>query len=220
MNVAGRVAAPLASTEVIANTLREEISLGELHAGAPLKQDEIAARFSVSHTPVREALKLLVAEGWAVLHHNRGVFVAGLSSKVANELTEYRCILEPQMVKWSVPNLSTRDISKGREIIRRIDYAHNLSERLRLATQFHNTIYGPADRPFFLAEINKARSNLNRYWRLAWQSVEFPPSTQKEHVAIIDLCEAGETEKLAVLIETHVRQSGEMVIRYLRQGEE
>ena len=54
---------PIASTELIANALREAISVGDIPAGAALKQDEIAAQFDVSHTPVREALKLLISEG-------------------------------------------------------------------------------------------------------------------------------------------------------------
>ena len=68
---------PIGSTEMIADALRDAICSGEIAPGAPLKQDEIAAEFSVSHTPVREALKALVSEGLATLHHNRGCFVSG-----------------------------------------------------------------------------------------------------------------------------------------------
>ena len=49
------------STGMIADALRNAICNGEISPGAPLKQDEIAEEFDVSHTPVREALKILVS---------------------------------------------------------------------------------------------------------------------------------------------------------------
>src|ERR1700721_881284 len=73
---------PIGSTEMIGDPLRGAICSGEIAPGAPLKQDEIAAEFSVSHTPVREALKALVSEGLATLHHNRGCFVPDLSDRM------------------------------------------------------------------------------------------------------------------------------------------
>ena len=70
--------------------------------GAPLKQDEIAADFDVSHTPVREALKVLVAEGLATLHHTarRFLFAANLPQvevlgwSCGGRLLRYGCLGE------------------------------------------------------------------------------------------------------------------------------
>src|SRR5947209_11393633 len=111
----------IASTETIAGALRDGICGGEIAPGAPLKQDEIAENFSVSPTPVREALKLLVSEGLATLRHNRGCFVSDLSSAVARELTEFRAVLEPRLAGWAVDQLTERDIEQARVIMRKID---------------------------------------------------------------------------------------------------
>jgi DNA-binding FadR family transcriptional regulator len=72
------------------------------------RQDRIAAEFGVSHIPVREALKQLVAEGLAVFIKNCGIVVSELSPKVAWELTEYRCLIEGQMARWAVPMMTDR----------------------------------------------------------------------------------------------------------------
>src|SRR5215469_13026317 len=101
---------PLGSTEMIAGALRNAICSGEIPPGAPLKQDEIATEFGVSHTPVREALKALVSEGLATLHHNRGCFVSDLSSGVARELMEFRALLEPRLAGWAIDHLTAADI--------------------------------------------------------------------------------------------------------------
>src|ERR1700753_1885586 len=121
MNVPGAARPkPIGSTEMIADALRDAICGGEIPPGAPLKQDEIAAEFSVSHTPVREALKALVSEGLATLHHTRGFFVSDLSSAVARELMEFRAVLEPRLAGWAIDHLSGADIERGRLIIAKI----------------------------------------------------------------------------------------------------
>ncbi len=211
---------PIGSTEMIADALRDQICSGEIAPGAPLKQDEIATEFSVSHTPVREALKLLVAEGLATLHHNRGCFVTDLSSAVARELMEFRAVLEPRLAGWALDHLTARDIDLARDLIARIDGTTDLTQRLRLAAEFHNALYVRAYRPFFLDQVNRARNNLNRYWRLAWQDAAFPFDTQNEHKAILALCLAQDRAGLMGFIEQHILTSGEVVLKYLRKLEE
>jgi DNA-binding GntR family transcriptional regulator len=206
----------LGSTEMIAGALRDAICNGEIPPGAPLKQDEIAADFGVSHTPVREALKVLVSEGLATLHHNRGCFVADLSSTVARELMEFRALIEPRLAGWALDHLTEYDIEQARRVITRIDAAQFASERLRLATEFHTLIYQRANRPFFLEQVNRARNNLNRYWVLAWREKSFPTATQTEHEEMLTLCVKKDRAGLMDLIERHIIVSGNVVLAYLQ----
>jgi DNA-binding GntR family transcriptional regulator len=210
---------PIGNTEMIADALRGAICSGEIAPGSPLKQDEIAADFSVSHTPVREALKALVSEGLATLHHNRGCFVSDLSSAVARELMEFRAILEPRLAGWAIDHLTGRDIEQARLLMAKIDKTSNPVQRLRLATEFHTVIYTRANRPFFLDQVSRARNNLNRYWRLAWGDQTFPVSTQNEHQKILDLCVAKDRAGVMAFIEQHIMTSGEVVLLYLQRME-
>jgi len=209
-------AKPLGSTAMIAGALRDAIIGGEMAPGSALKQDEIANEFGVSHTPVREALKLLVSEGLATLHHNRGCSVSDLSSAVARELMEFRAVLEPRLAGWALERLTKRDIDDARLLMLQIDKTTNAAQRLRLATGFHSVIYTRADRPFFLEQVNRARNNLNRYWLLAWGDKTFPVSTQNEHEQILELCVAKNRVGLMEYIERHIMSSGEVVLHYLR----
>ena len=209
-------AKPLGSTAMIAGALRDAIIGGEMAPGSALKQDEIANEFGVSPTPVREALKLLVSEGLATLHHNRGCSVSDLSSAVARELMEFRAVLEPRLAGWALERLTQRDIDDARLLMLQIDKTTNAAQRLRLATEFHSVIYTRADRPFFLEQVNRARNNLNRYWLLAWGDKTFPVSTQNEHEHILELCVAKNRVGLMEYIERHIMSSGEVVLCYLR----
>ncbi|WP_158808685.1 GntR family transcriptional regulator [Beijerinckia sp. L45] len=210
---------PIGSTEMIADALRDAICSGEIPPGAPLKQDQIATEFSVSHTPVREALKALVSEGLATLHHNRGCFVSDLSSAVARELMEFRATLEPRLAGWAIDHLTEAHIGHARLVMGKIDKAGDPMARLRLATEFHTIIYMRANRPFFLEQVGRARNNLDRYWRLAWGDQAFPVSTQNEHQKILDLCIARDRAGVMAFIEQHIMTSGEIVLRYLQKME-
>jgi len=211
---------PIGSTEMISDALRDAICSGELAPGVPLKQDQIAAEFGVSHTPVREALKLLVSEGLATLHHNRGCFVSDLSSAVARELMEFRALIEPQLAGWALDHLTEGDIEQARRLMDQINSTKFASERLRLATEYHTLIYRRANRPFFLEQVNRARNNLSRYWLLAWNEKSFPTATQTEHEEILKLCIQKDRDGLMALLERHIIASGNVVLTYLRNMEE
>ncbi len=208
--------APVAP-ESIAEALRESIACGEFEAGVPLRQDRIAAEFGVSHIPVREALKELVAEGLAVFAKNRGVVVSELSAKVAWELTEYRCLLEGQMARWAVPLMSDHDILDAKQILDRLDKETNTREILRLNTAFHAALFAPANRPYFLKSIETVRLNLLRYWRLAWEELGYKPRSQRDHRKILTLCKKRDAEAVGREMEGHIRETGTLIVGYLKR---
>jgi len=82
----------------IAENVREMIVRGTLSPLVHLGQEELAQRFGVSRIPVREALKLLAAEGVIVHDPNRGFFVASLSSEEARQLYRVRHLVERDLL--------------------------------------------------------------------------------------------------------------------------
>lgn len=82
----------------IAAETRKLINRGALAPGLQLRQSDIAERFGISRVPVREALKLLAAEGIIEHDPNRGFFVAPLSSDEARQLYRMRHLLEAELL--------------------------------------------------------------------------------------------------------------------------
>src|SRR5204863_3505283 len=70
---------PPSLPELAYEHLRDSILDGTLEAGAPLRQEEIAARLGFSRLPIREALRRLDSEGLALLRPRRGYVVASLN---------------------------------------------------------------------------------------------------------------------------------------------
>ena len=207
----------LTAPESVVRALREAIILGEIKAGAPLRQDRIAAQFGVSHIPVREALKELVADGLAVFVKNRGVVVSELSAELAWELNEYRCLLEGQMARWGVPGMTSQDLADAKDILDRLDHETSIVEILRLNAAFHSAIFRPAKRPFFLKSIQTVRINLARYWRLAWEELGHKPRSQEAHRKILTLCRKKDADAVGREMERHIQKTGSLIVSYLKR---
>lgn len=98
--------------EQVADYLREGIIAGRFPRGARLKQQEIATLLNTSITPVREALKLLEAEGYVSGDSYRGAVVAPFDIDASTETLNLRILLETQLVRGAVEQAKAADISE------------------------------------------------------------------------------------------------------------
>src|SRR3982751_3291639 len=101
--------------DLIAESLRDEILRGEIPAGQPLRQEELAERFGVSRLPVRDALLRLEAQGLVHVFPNRGAFVISLSADDVREVYEMRVLLEGDMLERAVPRMREGEWRGGEE---------------------------------------------------------------------------------------------------------
>jgi DNA-binding GntR family transcriptional regulator len=98
--------------EQVADYLREGIIAGRFPRGARLKQQEIATLLNTSITPVREALKLLEAEGYVSGDSYRGAVVAPFDIDASTETLNLRILLETQLVRGAVEQAGASDIAE------------------------------------------------------------------------------------------------------------
>lgn len=94
----------------VLSLLRNDILSGAYQAGDKLRQDEVARRFEVSTTPVREAFRGLRSEGLVVIDANKGVVVKGLTVDDVAEIYELRIALEPLLAKKSVSSIAPESL--------------------------------------------------------------------------------------------------------------
>lgn len=98
--------------EQVADYLREGIIAGRIARGSRLKQQEIADLLSTSITPVREALKLLEAEGYVTGDSYKGAVVAPFDIGASREVLDLRIVLETRLVEAAVAKASASDIAE------------------------------------------------------------------------------------------------------------
>lgn len=136
--------------EQVADYLREGIIAGRFPRGARLKQQEIASLLSTSITPVREALKLLAAEGYVAGDSYRGAMVAPFDIDATGEVLNLRILLETQLVRAAVEKADAGHI----EELRRLEQAfataiaEGRNEEARAANyRFHHRMFEIAQMP-------------------------------------------------------------------------
>ena len=136
--------------EQVADFLREGIIAGRFPRGSRLKQLEIAKLLQTSITPVREALKLLAAEGYIVGASYRGATVAPFDVTASNEMLNLRILLETQLVSAAVERASSTDVEDLRALAAAFEkaVAAGENEAARAANyRFHRRTFEIADLP-------------------------------------------------------------------------
>ena len=136
--------------EQVADFLREGIIAGRFPRGARLKQQEIATTLKTSITPVREALKLLEAEGYVTGDAFRGATVAPFDIAASSETLNLRILLETQLVRGAVERATTSNITELRELAAEFAQAFDAgdNEAARAANyRFHHRMFEIAAMP-------------------------------------------------------------------------
>jgi len=103
--------------------IRRAILSGELAAGSVLKQGELADRYDVGRTPLREALRLLEREGLVQAEPQRRARVADFSVDDLEELYAMRIELEALAIRFTVPRLDEGDLRELGELLGRMEEA-------------------------------------------------------------------------------------------------
>jgi DNA-binding GntR family transcriptional regulator len=103
--------------------LTEEIGTGALRPGQLVSENELAARFGVSRSPVREALRALVRDGTVEMRPRRGYLVSDLRAEDIDGLYRMRELVESEMAALAVEHASDADVERITEINRRLHQA-------------------------------------------------------------------------------------------------
>lgn len=90
---------------------------GELYPGQQVKEQEIASSLGISRPPIREALKLLEAEGLIVRKPNRGAFVATITERDAWEIYTLKCNLYEMATRLAFDKISKRELGNWEEVV-------------------------------------------------------------------------------------------------------
>jgi DNA-binding GntR family transcriptional regulator len=136
--------------EQVADYLREGIIAGRFARGARLKQQEIATLLNTSITPVREALKLLEAEGYVSGDSYRGAVVAPFDIQASTETLNLRILLETQLVRGAVERATAADIAELKVLAGEFATAFDAgdNETARAANyRFHHRMFAIAHMP-------------------------------------------------------------------------
>ena len=200
--------------------LRDEIILGEYVPGQHLRLDEIAARFDISTTPVREALRDLEVEGLVTIFPHRGAVVTQLSADDLLDIYEVRATLEEMATRLAVPNIDEATLAQLELYIEQMDnHLGELATLVKMNHTFHFTLYCASGRRHLCELTSILRRRTQHYLHAYISDLGGMPVAQEEHRAVIEACRSGEAELAARIIYEHVTHVGNSIIEYIRQQE-
>ncbi len=129
--------------EQVAERLRARIYAHELAPGAWVDEQALADEFGISRTPMREALKVLAAEGLVVLKPRRGCYVAEMSERDLDEIFPVLALLEGRVAEEATRRLADADFRRLESIhadLERHAAAHDADRFFEANQAFHNTL--------------------------------------------------------------------------------
>lgn len=190
----------------IAEVLREKIIVGVLARGQKLKQAEIAGMLGVSITPVREALRLLEAQGYVAVNAHRGAIVAPFLIDGAEELYNLRQLLETRLTHEAVRRMTENDLYVLKAINHDLLAAASVGDRAKCQEKnfrFHFRLYELAGQPQTIdfVRVLWAKYPLDMLSQMPGRQ----PRVFEEHVALIAAFEQGDPDAAARAMEAHIR---------------
>jgi DNA-binding GntR family transcriptional regulator len=187
-----------------AEILRQRILTGEIRAGQPIRQEQIAQELGVSRIPLREALKQLEAEGFVTIAPHKGAVVSTLSAAEAEELFALRLQLELWLLKDAIPRMREADFARLDAIIDESRAPDNLSRWGELNWRFHEALYHPAARPLSLRFLKRIHDNLDRYLRLQIAITRDWDRAYRDHQDLVAFSREGNVEAALALLKDHI----------------
>lgn len=208
----------LARTNVahdVAAVLREDILRARLGPGSRLRQEQVAARFGVSTTPVREAFRHLEAEGLVRLDPGKGVIVSRPSIDDVREAYEIRAALETLAVQFAVGNLTDAQLDELSTMLDTMDAMEDTARWVELNNEFHDRIYAAAGRPKLRSMILTLRDSVAGYMHSAIQQALPSGRAAREHRAILQACVDRDADAAQRAVATHLHHTIDMALAYL-----
>ncbi|MYR08090.1 FCD domain-containing protein [Gordonia sp. SID5947] len=202
-------ATPESAAERVYREVKRQILTNEIAGGELISEGEVASRWTVSRTPVREAFLRLEAEGWMRLYPKRGALVVPIGDREARDVVEARALLEGHAVRSVVGDDAVRSalacrLAENLAAHRAADPA-DIAEFSRLDAEFHQLIVTAGDNPL-LADFFVGLGERHRRMTTASVHRDIAVATRilSDHGELLDAVEAGDAAAFETALGAHL----------------
>lgn len=191
----------------VAERIRELVRSGELEPNSRVNELELAERFGISRTPLREAIKILATEGMLELLPNRGARVAAVNETEIDEMLEVIAGLEANAARLLARRITDSEIADIAELHEAMLEAYEKRDEARYFTlnrQIHEAMMRGAKNATLAQLYAGLSSRIQRFRYAAHKTPEQWRRAIDEHEEMLRLMIERDGEKLARLMETHI----------------
>ena len=156
-----------------------------------LIEQDLAERFNVSRSPVREALLALEKEGTVIISAYKGAIVKPLSPEEVSDIAELRLALISLAVKPAHRHLAPVDFDYAHELARRITRTNSAKEHFEWNRSFWDIIFGKAERPILREVFRQLEERSSRYVPLLIKLFPTAETRPRQREVLIELYRKG-----------------------------
>lgn len=201
--------------------IKRSVLAGEIAPGAVLSEAEISRRWSVSRTPVREALRQLEVDDIIAWEPRRGATVARVTVRSLRDVVELRIALESLSARLAAERAGKADVEEMAGILAGIEAAHqagDIAATIELDDAFHRRIALASGNRL----LTSASERLLDRVRFARSMVRNIPGRQeefgREHAAILEAIAARDGKAAGEAITAHIERSRERLLEMLERS--
>ena len=205
--------------QTIVESLLADVFQGRLRAGVHLTTQQLAERFGVSHTPIREALVSLAGIGIIDLLPNRGAIIRQVTTREVREICQVRRLLECAASRSACGRIGLRELQAVADDLRKLMAARPSGaafvEEARAAdSRLHDLIAASCGNTFLAKELSRLKTLFRAFRDVAWEHDEARNDYRRlseeahEHLAIVEALLAGDGKEASRAMSRHIR-SGE-----------
>jgi len=207
----------LTKTERATQALRDAILRGDIPTGGQLTVGELAEQLGMSPTPVREAIRILQAEG--LLHqapHHTISAITFTEQDIVN-IFDLRAVLEALATRLATPLLTERDFARLDAILDQMRVARQAEDFPavhRINVEWHVTIYRATGNTILLNTIQSLWQKF--LWESLWSVGAHTATSLDQHAEILAALRARNADHAAELMATHMGHGKATAVHYFR----
>ncbi|MDO5648300.1 GntR family transcriptional regulator [Paracoccus sp. (in: a-proteobacteria)] len=193
-----------------------DIRAGALPPGTRLRETELAERFGISRTPVREAIRQLETDGLVIHQPRQGATIRRLDHAEIIELYEMRTVLEGTAARLAARMALPVEIAELRDINDALAGEQAGAAAQELNRQFHTALLGAARNRFLVKTINALQKTLLILGPTTLAEPMRAETAAAEHAAVIDALQARDGLAAETAMRAHIESALAVRIRAMR----
>lgn len=205
--------------DVVFNTLRKAILIGELKPGERLLEIQLANQLGVSRTPIREAIRKLELEGLVIMMPRRGAEVAQITEKDLRDVLEVRRALDALCAELACDRITEEEKQKLKDACDEFEKATATGDATTIAAAdvaLHDIIVEVTGNRRLIQLINNLSEQMYRYRFEYIKDENQHNNLVEEHRMIYESIVRGDKEGAAKAAKLHIDNQESSIIKQLR----
>ena len=204
---------------LVVKRIREAILDEDFQPGDRLGEVELAEKFEVSRSPIREALVALEKEGTVVISPDKGAIVKPLSAAEVLDVAELRLALISLALKPAYRHLSPADFDHVYDLAKRITRINNAKDHFEYHSQFWDGIFSKSQRPILREVFRQLSDRMTRYDPLYLKVFPTPEGRPRQWETLIEIYRKGkDDEAFRAFKEIYLEVVDQLIDRLESQG--